>query len=144
MSVLGIAGSGLFGYLRQNLSAGNNSTKFQQEFQQLGQELQSGNMTAAQSEFATLQQGVTQTSGATQSSSIAQAFSKLSQDLQGGNVTAAQSDYSALQQDMQTASAHGHHRHQHGGSGVNSASAQQVYSSLQQNLTGTGGVSVSA
>ena len=144
MSVLGIAGSGLFGYLTQNLSAGNHSTKFQQEFQQLGQELQSGNMTAAQSEFATLQQGVTQTSGATQSSSIAQAFSKLSQDLQGGNLTAAQSDYSALQQDMQTASAHGHHRHHLGGGGENSASAQQAYWSLQQDLAGTGGVSVSA
>jgi outer membrane protein assembly factor BamD (BamD/ComL family) len=167
MSVLGIASSGLFGYLTQNLGAANGSTKFQQEFQQLGQDLQSGNLSAAQSDFATLQQGVSQTSSATQSSSpIAQAFSKLSQDLQSGNLTAAQSDYSTLQQDMQTqaASAHGHHRHHHGGGSENSASAvsqllnelgsalqagnlssaQQAYSSLQQDLAGTSGVSVSA
>jgi outer membrane protein assembly factor BamD (BamD/ComL family) len=171
MSVLGgIASSGLFGYLTQNLSGSSSTTNgsnFQQEFQQLGQDLQSGNLSAAQSEFATLQQGVTQTSSATQSSSpIAQAFSKLSQDLQSGNLTAAQSDYSTLQQDMQTqaASAHGHHRHHHGGSSENSgsavsqlfnelgtalqagnlSSAQQAYSTLRQDLAGTGGVSVSA
>lgn len=167
MSVLGIAGSGLFGYLTQNLGAGNGATNFRQEFQQLGQELQAGNLAAAQSEFGTLQQGVSQTRSAAQSSgSIAQALGKLSQDLQSGNLTEAQSDYSTLQQHIQTqaASTHGHHRHHHGGSAENSGSAvsqlfnelgsalqagnlstaQQAYSSLQQDLTGMSGVSFSA
>jgi outer membrane protein assembly factor BamD (BamD/ComL family) len=158
MSVLGIGASSLFSYLTQGVSGTNNSTNFQQEFQQLGQDLQSGNLSAAQSDFATLQ-NASQTTAATQSSSpIAQAFSKLSQDLQSGNLTAAQSDYSTLQQDLQThaaqsQSAHGRHHHHHGGGDSNGnavsqlfnelgsalqsgnlAGAQQTYSSLQQDL----------
>jgi hypothetical protein len=57
------------------------------EFQQLGQNLQSGNLTAAQADFVTLQQDASVTLNATSSSSssdsvAAQSFRQLAQDLQ--------------------------------------------------------------
>jgi len=164
MSVLGIASSSLFSYLAQNTQ--NKGQQFKQEFQQLGQDLQSGNLSAAQSDFAALQQNGPQgnSSSSSQSSSpISQEFKQLSQDLQSGNLSAAQQDYSTIQQDFQNLSAQGqsaqgHHHHHHGGGGGSSSnssssaisqlfnelgsalqsgnlsSAQQAYSSLQQDL----------
>ena len=87
--------------------------QIQQEFQQLGQDLQSGNLTAAQSDFTTLQNDLPQTSSTSSSTSqsnnpIAQAFSQLSQDLQSGNLTAAQQDYSTIQQDFQNQASQTH------------------------------------
>jgi outer membrane protein assembly factor BamD (BamD/ComL family) len=89
-----------------------------QEFQQLGKDLQAGNLTAAQADFATLQQDVSQTASSTQSASpIAVAFNQLSQDLQSGNLTAAQQDFTTIQQDFQAQAAQagqgaeGHHHH---------------------------------
>ena len=56
------------------------SNPYQQEIQQLGQALQSGNLSAAQSDFATLQaafsQPATTTAGST-SNPVAQAFNQL-------------------------------------------------------------------
>jgi hypothetical protein len=98
--------------------------QFQQAFQQLGQDLQSGNLTAAQSDFATLQQLRPQTSSASLSPSnnpVAQAFSQLSQDLQSGNLSAAQQDYATIQQTMQSRAVLGHH-HQSPGGGTRGAS----------------------
>jgi len=99
MSVLGIAGSSLFSYLAQSAQGSNHSNnkgqQFQQEFAQLGQDLQSGNLSAAQSEFATLQQSRPQSTATTAAQSnnpIATAFNQLSSDLQSGNLTAAQQD----------------------------------------------------
>ena len=162
MSVTGIAASSLFSFLTQTVQSKKH--QFQQEFQQLGQDLQSGNMSAAQSDFATLKQDMPQSSSTTSSSAqsgsgIATAFSQLAQDLQSGNLTAAQSDYSTLQQDFQSMaassqSASGHHHHHHGGDSSSASSAiselfnelgtalqsgslsnaQQAYSSLQQDL----------
>jgi outer membrane protein assembly factor BamD (BamD/ComL family) len=119
MSVLGIAGGGLLGYLAQNVTqsaqsgaqtvqnSNNNGQsrvqQFQQEFQQLGQDLQSGNLTGAQSVFATLQQNAPPNfaNAASQNNPIASAFNQLSQDLQSGNLSAAQQQYTAIQQDFQ-------------------------------------------
>jgi hypothetical protein len=88
------------------ISATANS--YQQQLQQLSQALQSGNLTGAQSDFATLQQAFSQAStttatspGATSPSSsnpTTQAFNQLASDLQSGNITAAQKDLSAVQQ----------------------------------------------
>ena len=161
MSVLGIASSSLFSYLAQNTQNKGH------QFKQLGQDLQSGNLSAAQSDFAALQQNGPQgnSSSSSQSSSpISQEFKQLSQDLQSGNLSAAQQDYSTIQQDFQNLSAQGqsaqgHHHHHHGGRGGSSSSdssssaisqlfnelgsalqsgnlssAQQAYSSLQQDL----------
>jgi outer membrane protein assembly factor BamD (BamD/ComL family) len=153
MSVSGISSSSLFN------TQGVQSTfqQFQQEFQQLGQDLQSGNLSAAQSDFSTLQNLLSQNSSATAHSNnpIAQAFSQLAKDLQSGNLSAAQQDFTTLQQDFQNQSAQnqtqstpGHHHH-HGGSGSselsqlftelgtalqsgNLSTAQQAYNSLAQ------------
>jgi outer membrane protein assembly factor BamD (BamD/ComL family) len=153
MSVSGISSSSLFN------TSGVQSLfqQFQQTFQQLGQDLQSGNLSAAQSDFATLQNLGSQNSTATSqnNSPIAQAFSQLAKDLQSGNLSAAQQDFSTIQQDFQnqsvqgqTVSAQGHHHH-HGGGGSSEISqlldqlgtalqsgdlstAQQAYASLAQ------------
>jgi outer membrane protein assembly factor BamD (BamD/ComL family) len=123
MSVLGIAGSSLISYLTQDIQNQGNGNQFKQEFQQLGQDLQSGNLSAAQADFTTLQQdnpGLAQQLSSTSqnASPIAQAFSQLSQDLQSGNISAAQQQYTTIQQDFQNNiaqsqgdSGHGHHHH---------------------------------
>jgi len=158
MSVSGISSSTLFNYSNPNIQ--NNQQQFQQEFQQLGQDLQSGNLSAAQQDFATLQQIGPQASStlSTQSSNpMVQALNQLGQDLQSGNVSAAQKDYTNLKQDFQNAAhtqIHGHHHGHHGGgdveisqlfnqlgqtpqSGAVSA-AQTAYNSLLQDLPQVG------
>lgn len=181
MSLSGISSSSLFSYESQNVQSQSKLQKFQQEFQQLGQDLQSGNLSAAQSDFATLQQIGPQGLGNSPSNSspVQQAFNQLAQDLQSGNISAAQQDYTNIQQDFQGQAGHTHGHHHHHGGGVQSemnqisqtfqqlgqalqsgslSSAQQIYSTLQQEIqqlggnnssapaqgTATGGVSVSA
>jgi soluble cytochrome b562 len=135
--------------------------KIQSEFQQLGQDLQAGKLTQAQSDFSTLSQNI---SGPLQSNSaLAQAFSALGSALQSGNLSAAQQAYTALQQDVQQVGQGHHHRHHHVGnsSGTTSSStgstlsqlfsslgsalqsgnlsaAQTAYSTLSQDLAGLG------
>src|SRR5579863_6490019 len=179
MSIAGIGSSNLF----QNSVVQQTQNRFQQiqsQFQKLGQDLQSGNLTQAQSDFATLTQELpnvgqlgaasatssatsSTTSGASSNSNpILQAFQSLGQDLQSGNLTAAQQDFATIQQSAQQSQAsgqahHGHHHHHAGGSNGDSASpisslqqdfislgqdlqsgnlssAQQVYASLQTDL----------
>ena len=100
----------------------------QPQLQQLSQALQSGNLSAAQSDFATLQQAFSQpattTGGASSAASpLSQAFNQLASDLQSGNLSAAQKDFSTVQQDVQSSngfsSRFGHHHH-HGGGGSQS------------------------
>jgi hypothetical protein len=91
---------------------GSSNNPYQQSTSQLGKDLQSGNLSAAQSDFASLQAAFSQpsttmgasTTPATQStaSPIAQAFNQLSSDLQSGNLSAAQKDFSTVQQDLQS------------------------------------------
>ena len=154
MSVSGISSSSFSDYRTQG--AQNNLQKVQQEFQQLGQDLQSGNLSAAQSDFASLQslepKGNSNSSSQV-SSPLSQAFNQLSQDLQSGNLSAAQKDYATLQQDVEGKVEQGHHHHHHDGGGSqgsaisqafqqlgqalqsgNLTSAQQAYSTLQQDL----------
>jgi hypothetical protein len=160
MSTSAILSSNFLNY--DNQTTQNRMQQFQQEFQQLGEDLQSGNLTAAQQDFATLQQlGPQGSSTSAQSSNpITQEFSQLGQDLQSGNLAAAQQDYSNIQQDFQnqTAQAHGHHHHHHGGGGGegnaisqllnqlgqalqsgNLSSAQQTYNSLLEDFQQIGG-----
>jgi hypothetical protein len=165
MSVAGISSSNLFNI---NDSRRSVESEMQQEFAQLGQDLQSGNLSAAQSDFATLTQlGPQSTSSSSSSSSnsaasnnpMAQAFAQLSKDLQSGNLSAAQQDFATIQQDMQSNAVQSgghHHHHRGGGEGGQSAisslfsqlgqalqsgdlsTAQQVYSTLQQNFQQAG------
>jgi outer membrane protein assembly factor BamD (BamD/ComL family) len=151
MSVAGISSSNLFDFNSQSVQ------NRKQQFQQLGQDLQSGNLSAAQSDFTTLQQSGPQISASSSNqntSPIAEDFKQLSSDLQSGNISAAQQDYAKIQQDFQSEAAgkHAHHHHQGGGSGGGSAisqllqelgqdlqsgnltSAQQAYGTLQQDF----------
>jgi soluble cytochrome b562 len=141
MSVSGISTSGFFEYDSENVQ--NEMQQVQKEFQQLGQDLQSGNLTAAQTDLVTLQNlGAPGTSTSSSSSSstqytnpVAQAYSQLSQDLQSGNLSAAQQDYATIQQDLQQqASPMHHHHHHHGGSGNDSDAISQLFDELGQDL----------
>jgi hypothetical protein len=135
MSVSGIFSSNLFGSSRQSVN--NNQQQFQQEFQQLGQDLQSGNVTAAQQDFATLQQVGPQASSTLSrqgDDSIVQAFAQLGQDLQSGNVSGAQKDYTNVKQDFQNAAHTNIRRHHHvrsGGGGETSQLFNQLGQALQ-------------
>jgi outer membrane protein assembly factor BamD (BamD/ComL family) len=157
VSIIGILSSNLFsaGAAQNTQSPQSNTSVFQQiktEFQQLGQDLQSGNLTAAQSDFTTLTQnlsGANQSSASTASSAtgnnaLAQAFAQLGQDLQSGNLQGAQQDFANVQQDVQQISSqqvgghHGHHHH-HTESSQSSSSQQtnpiaQAFSTLAQDL----------
>lgn len=127
MSLIGILTSNLFaaGSAPNTQSSQNNPSKFQQiktEFQQLGQDLQSGNLQGAQQDYANLQQDLQQitsqptgghhhrfhaeespsaSSVSRQTNPIAQAFGTLAQDLQAGNLSAAQSAFATIQNDLQ-------------------------------------------
>jgi hypothetical protein len=102
MSVPGILSSS---FVQNQLSAVN--SPYQQDMQKLNQDLQSGNLSAAQSDFATLQKAFSQTAGTTASSSATsasspatQAFNQLASDLQSGNLAAAQKDFSTARQQL--------------------------------------------
>jgi outer membrane protein assembly factor BamD (BamD/ComL family) len=106
-----------------DLAAATNINPVAQAFAQLGQDLQSGNLTAAQQDFKTIREDSQQQlnlspvqihhrhyhlmesqqdfSSAPQSNSIAQDFSKLAQSLQAGNLQSAQQAFSTLQTDLQ-------------------------------------------
>jgi hypothetical protein len=123
-----------------------------QDFQQLGQDLKSGNLPAAQNDFATLQQldPLTAPASSTQGNPIAQAFGQLSQDLQSGNLPAAQQDFTTIQQDFQSRTGMAQHHHANGNGRNplvqgfdqllqmlqlgNQPGAQQAYTSLGQSL----------
>ncbi len=94
--------STLIDSVNQNIQ--NKLRQFQQEFQQLGTDLQAGNLSAAQQDLSNLPGSATQissTSSTASSNPIVQAFNQLAQDLQSGNISAAQQDYGTLKQDFQ-------------------------------------------
>jgi soluble cytochrome b562 len=107
----------------------NYQNTFQQirtDFQQLGADLQAGNLSQAQSDYATLSQDIAG-SHAQSNNTINQDFSALGQALQSGNLSDAQNLFSTLLQDLQqSAQVHPHHHHHHhgGAQGANSAGAQ--------------------
>ena len=126
MSVAGIFSSSLFNYINsssQNKTQGTQGTQstqnagqFQQEFEQLGQDLQSGNLSTAQADFASLAKLGAQ-SNSTSQSGVTQQFNQLSQDLQSGNLSAAQQDYSTIKQDLPSQGGQTYHHHHHESSG---------------------------
>lgn len=135
MSVAGISSS------LYNLQAPNNGLttrptkqqQFEQEFQQLGQDLQSGNLSGATADLGAIQKLAPQnanggTSTAFSNSPIGQAFNQLAQDLQSGNLSGAQQDYSSIQTDIQNRVSQergGHHHHHDGGGTSTSSSSEQ-------------------
>jgi hypothetical protein len=149
MSVSGISSINFQDFHSQTMQS--RMQQFRQEFQQLGQDLQSGNLSAAQADFATLQQVGPQANSAQGTDSITQDFNLLAQDLKSGNLSAAQQDFTKIQQDVQTQPVHAHHHHRGQGQAANDisqefsqlgqalqsgdlAAAQQAYKSLQQEV----------
>ena len=127
MSIAAIA-TGLLSLLSgSHATAANDVQQFQTELQQLGHDLQSGNLQAAQQDFSALQldgrQAVQQvaahhhhlahpvaaasassSSPSTQpAGSLALDFRQLAQSLQTGNLQAAQQAFSTLQSDLERA-----------------------------------------
>ncbi len=150
MSVSGISSSSLFSLL-DSVNGQTQKQQLQQEIQQLGKDLSAGNLSAAQSDFATLQKDAPAASSSQNNSPIAQAFQHLAQDLQSGNLSAAQQDFSTIQQDAQAHGGHHHHGDSSSGSQQNPLSelvselgqalqsgnlsaAQQAYTTLQQDF----------
>ena len=94
---------------------------FKQDFQALSNALQSGNLSAAQQAFSTLQTDMqgNQSNGTqqqSQNSTLSTDFNNLASTLQSGNLASAQQAFATLQQDMQQVqgqkSHHHHHHHQ--------------------------------
>ena len=141
MSISSVGSSSLLSQLYVSQSTQSNQSQFQQiqtDFNQLGQDLQSGNLTQAQQDFATLQQalpsGQTQQTQQNSASPVTQAFTALSQALQSGDLQGAQNAFTTLQQDIQQLQQQGsgsgqvHHHHHRGGNnsqGASSANGQQ-------------------
>ena len=154
MSVSSILSSNLFSYNGQSVQ--DRMQQFRKDFQPRGQDLQTGNLSGAQADFAALQKDGPQSSSMPSSNPLAQTLQQLSTDLQSGKLTAAQRDYTNLQQDFQNQASpmqrpHHHHRNHSGGGqdkGISQvlsqlgqdlqsgdvASAQKAYSTLQQDL----------
>jgi hypothetical protein len=113
------------------------------QFQQLGQDLTSGNLSGAQSDFNTLQQAFAQTgtaaSSSTSSNPAAQAFQQLATDLKSGNLSGSQQDYSKIQQDLNSRSGFSHLHFQRpaggGGSGGGQSTLLQDLNQLGQDLS---------
>jgi outer membrane protein assembly factor BamD (BamD/ComL family) len=131
MSVVGILSSLFTNTTLQNVSS--KKQQFQAEFKQLGQDLQSGNLAAAQTDFAALQKDAPQlTASSQQSGPIALGLEQLAQDLQSGNTTAARQDFANIQQSYQN-QAQPHHHH-HAGGVQEQSSVSQLFAELGQDL----------
>jgi DNA-binding FadR family transcriptional regulator len=79
-----------------------------QDYKQIGQDLQSGDLTDAQTAYSNLQQLVQAYPGSSSTSSstpttVQTDFATLGQDLQAGNLTSSQSAFSKLQSDIAAA-----------------------------------------
>jgi hypothetical protein len=109
MSVAGISSNNFFNLT--NTALQSKIQKSKQEFQQLGQDLQSGNLSAAQADFATLQQLNPRAQSASPAQGVAPELAQISQDLQSGNTSASQQDYTKIQQDIQNQSTGTHPHH---------------------------------
>jgi hypothetical protein len=99
MSVSGISSSSFL----ENGTHGvqNKQAQIGKEFKKLGQDLQSGNVSAAQSDFSVLQQLVPKLNSSSTPQNydpLVQAFNQLGKNLQSGNTSAAQQDYAKIQQ----------------------------------------------
>jgi outer membrane protein assembly factor BamD (BamD/ComL family) len=151
MSIVGILSSNLFAAGAAHLSgkaqnSRSDPSQFQQiktEFQQLGQDLQSGNLTQAQQEYTTLSQNLPSSSQSS-ANPVLQAFKQLGTDLQAGNLQAAQKDFTTVAQDVQqiASQVQGHHRHHHhaaesqdaDANGAQSKAISQAFGTLSQDL----------
>jgi len=125
MSSIGMMGANMLQSLLAHTTQ-SKSQKFKQDFEQLGQDLQSGNVTRGQADLTALQSDMPSQQSSPSSPSLnSQMFNQIAQDLQSGNLTAAQSDYATLQQNVQPGGGHAHHFHAHGSGGGSALSQMQ-------------------
>lgn len=147
MSVGAIAGS-----TSQLSSIQNHYQQVRSQFKQLGQDLQSGSLSQAQTDFVTLSQSFASQLGS--QSPVGQMLSSVGQALQSGNLSAAQQSFSSF--NVAPSAVH-HQSHvppvaekltdsiQQLGQALQSgnlSTAQQAYSALQQvwqQMSGAGG-----
>ncbi len=122
MSITGIGSTNL----TQLSNIQRNYQQVRSEFNQLGQDLQSGNLTQAQTDFVTLSQSVGTELGS--NSPIAKTLETIGQALQSGNLSAAQQAFSAMSTGRNAVS---HHHHQ---GGATQSAFQQLLSQLGQAL----------
>jgi hypothetical protein len=126
--------------------AQNASNQQQSTFQTLSNALSSGNLSAAQTAFASIQQSNQNQSGqqSNQSnSSVNNDIQSLANALNSGNVGSAQQAFAQLQKDMQTQQVSGHHHHHHGG-GSDNTQSQAVQSFVASLASSSGGSSSSS
>ncbi len=117
----------------------NPFTTFRNDFRQLTQSIQSGDLSGAQAAFQALQQsGVTPPAN----SPLANDLTAIGQALQSGDITGAQQALTSLKSDMTSArqAHHGHHGHHHLHGGANSTSD----STTNIDSSGTTGTTISA
>ena len=98
------------------------------EFQQLGQDLQNGNLSGAQTDFVTLSQSVAVQYGS--NSPVAKTLNTIGQALQSGNLSAAQQAFGSLPAGLVGSGAAQHHAH----SGALHSKFQSVLEQLGQAL----------
>lgn len=117
----------------------HNNVRLRQNIGKLGEDLQAGNLSAAQQDFATLQSasGNNPTGTTASNNPISQAVNQLAEDLQTGGIAAAQQNVASAQssslQPTQNGSSGTHlHHHHHGGGG---AEASQLLQQLGQDQT---------
>jgi outer membrane protein assembly factor BamD (BamD/ComL family) len=95
-------------YVSSSSQGQNPAEEAIQDYTQLASDLQSGNLTGAQSAYSNLQQLVqaasTSSTSATTPTTVQTDFATLGQDLQAGNLTQSQSAFSQLQSDLVAAS----------------------------------------
>jgi hypothetical protein len=121
--------------------AQNRFQQIQTQFQKIGQDLQSGNLTRAQADYITLSQQLpgglqaSNSTGTDHTSTLAKALQTLGKDLQAGNLAASQADFATIQQDVQQLSSSPNGRHHHHGV---AGSSQPTIGTLQQDFTSLG------
>jgi hypothetical protein len=129
-------------YQPYQTSTQNKVGQFRQEFNALANDLKSGDLTAAQTDFATLQQLLPNSSAGNQTQNGQQASNQnafatdlnaVGQALQLGNVSDAQKAFAKLQQDMQSVQGR-HHHHHHNGSASAPGSGQNTLATDFQTL----------
>jgi hypothetical protein len=127
-----------------NSQSSGSQQDFWTDFQQLGQALQTNNLSAAQQAFASLSQlpGVQSAIQNNPNSPITQELSQIGSALQSGNLGSAQQAFATLQQQIASAATSsnvpkvgGHHHHHHGG-GNNQASSTASTSTSDSSSTG--------
>jgi hypothetical protein len=105
VSVAGIASSSL----SQLTNIQRNYQQVRGEFKQLGQDLQAGNLTQAQTDFVTLSRSFSTQLGS--SSPVAKTLNSVGQALQSGDISAAQQSFASVPVSVVGPCAVPHHSH---------------------------------